>query len=667
MVGITAVYPAASIIASARSSEDALIFGPEVLRNLTLASSREWLLTDGLGGYASSTLLGLNTRRYHGLLVVATRPPLGRMVLLAKLDETLVLDDRRHELATNVLADSVEPRGFDAALRFSLDPLPTLTWAVDGGTLTRSVARVHGEPATACVYAYEGARPASLELRPLVAFRDHHALQHENAALDPAVVHEGPDVVLRPYPGCPELRLRVPEGGFEADARWFRRFVYERERERGYEFEEDLFGHGVFRVTLYPGEVATLLAWSGPIPAGVEAVELLAAERTRLRQGPPGFLGDLGRAADAFVVRRGEAGRSVIAGYPWYCDGGRDAMIALPGLCLSTRRYAEARRILLEQARHLDAGSIPSRFLEGGGAPEYDAADAPLWMVIAVQRYLDATGDRAFVRRALQPVVFAILDGYRRGARHGVRMTPEGLLSRGQPGGPATWMDARLDGALVTPRDGAAVELQALWYNALLVGAALAGRDGDARRSREWTSLASLARGSFVRVFWAEQAGYLADVVRDGVRDLSLRPNQLWAVGLPHALLPLDKAARVLDAVKRELLTPAGLRSIAPSDPGYRAVCDEAERSRGGACHQGTVWPFLMGVYFDALIRVHGEAGAREARDWLRDFEGHLEEAGVGFVGELFDGDPPHRARGAIAQAWSVAELLRIADRVAAR
>lgn len=664
MVGITAVYRAPHIIASARLSEEALIFGPEVLRNLTLAASREWLLTDGLGGYASSTLLGLNTRRYHGLLVVATRPPLGRMVLLAKVDETLLLEDRRHELATNAYPGSVQPRGLDSAVRFSLDPLPTLTWEIDGSTLTRSVARIQGEPATVCVYAYEGSGPARLVLRPLVAFRDHHALQHENAALDPQVVHDGPDVVLRPYPGCPELRLRVPEGEFEADALWYKRVLYERERERGFDCEEDLFSHGVFRVTLYPGEVATLLAWSGPIPARVEAVELLAAERLRLRQGPAGFLGELGRAAGAFVVRRGEAGRSVIAGYHWYCDGGRDAMIALPGLCLSTRRYAEARQILSEHARHLDAGLIPSRFPEGGGPPEYDAADAPLWMVIAVQRYLDATGDRAFVRAALQPAVFAILDGYRRGTRHGVRMTPEGLLSHGQPGPPLTWMDARLDDSLVTPRAGEAVELQALWYNALLIGAALARRDGDARRSREWTSLASLARASFVRSFWAEQAGYLADVVRDGVRDLSLRPNQLFAIGLPHALLPLDKAARVLDAVKRELLTSAGLRSLAPSDHAYRGVYHDEQRSRDGASHQGTVWPFLMGVYFDALIHVHGLDGEREAREWLRDFEGHLEEAGVGFVGELFDGDPPHRARGAIAQAWSVAELLRIAARV---
>lgn len=635
-----------------------------MLRELALASSREWLLTDGLGGYASSTLVGLNTRRYHGLLVVATRPPLGRMVLLAKVDETLLLDGERHELATTAYAGAVQPRGFESAVRFSLDPLPTLTWEVGGGTLTRSVARVHGEPATALLYAYDGAGAARLELRPLVAFRDHHALQRENATLDRRVAREGSDIVLRPYAGCPELRLRMPEGEFAAEPSWYRGVVYERERERGFDCEEDLFGHGVFHVTLYPGEVATLLAWAGPIPAEAEAVELIAGERRRLAAPSDGLRAELERAADAFVVRRGKAGRSVIAGYHWPCDGGRDAFISLPGLCFATGRHAEACEILATLARHVDAGFIPSRFPDGGGPPEYDAADAALWMVIAVQRYLEVGGDRAFVRAELRPAVFAILDSYRRGSRHGVGMTPEGLLSQRRAGVPLTWMDALLDGAPVTPRAGEAVELQALWYNALLVGAALASRWGEQGRAREWTSLARVAQASFVRSFWLEQAGYLADVVTDGVRDASLRPNQLYAIGLSHSLLPPDKAARVLGAVKRELLTPAGLRSLATSDPSYRGRAGEDERSRAAARHQGAVWPYLMGVYFDALIRVHGEAGEHEAREWLRSFEGRLEE-GLGFVGEHFDGDAPHRPRGAVAQAWSVAELLRIASRLA--
>jgi predicted glycogen debranching enzyme len=336
-------------------------------------------------------------------------------------------------------------------------------------------------------------------------------------------------------------------------------------------------------------------------------------------------------------------------------------MIALPGLCLATGRHAEAREVLAEHGRHVEASLSRGGDPAAGGTAEHDPADACLWMVIAAQRYLEATGDRGFVRSTLQPAIFAILDACRRGTRHGVRMTPEGLLSQGEPARPLTWMDARVDDWVVTARAGEPVELQALWYNALLIGADLAGRVGDARRSNEWERLASLARASFLRSFWSEPLGHLADVVSGGTRDLSLRPNQLFAIGLPHSLLPREKAVLVLDAVKRHLLTPAGLRSLAPSDPAYRGRYEGDQRSRAGACHQGSVWPYLMGAYFDALIRVHGEGGRREAREWLRGFEGHLEEAGLGFASELFDGDAPHRPGGAIAQACSVAELLRIA------
>jgi predicted glycogen debranching enzyme len=640
-----------------------LKLGPEVLRDLEQASRREWLLADGLGGYACSTPIGFNTRRYHGLLVAATRPPLGRMVLLAQLGEAVLVDGRRQELSTWTQAGTWA-RGYESAQEFSLDPLPTLSWQVEGGTLSRSLARVHGAPASALVYSYEGAGSVSLELRPLLAYRDHHALQRENPDLDARSERRGPDVRLAPYAGCPELWLRVPEGEFVADPVWCRGFVYERERERGYDCEEDLFSHGVFLVRLYPGEVATLLAWAGPVPAGAEAVELLAAERDRLGGSPDGggLLDGLRRAAPAFLASRGPSGRAVIAGYPWFSEWGRDTLVALPGLCLATRRLREAREILAGYARLVEGGLVPSRFPERGGV-EYDAADAALWFVLAVQRYLEETDDRAFVRSELEEPVLAILRAYRRGTRHGIHMTPEGLLAQGEPSVPLTWMDARLEGGPVTPRGGEAVELQALWYNALLVGAGLA-HSPDGRRSSEWGRLARLAREAFRARFWSEELGYLADVVHDGVADFSLRPNQLFAIGLPHALLSNGEAARILALVGRELLTPVGLRSLAPADPAYRGRYEGDSRQRDGAYHQGTVWPWLMGVYFDALIRVHGEQGRAGAREWLRGFERHLEEAGLGYVSEVFDGEAPHRAGGAIAQAWSVAELLRIATLV---
>jgi predicted glycogen debranching enzyme len=640
----------------------------ELLRDLPRASSREWLLADGLGGYASSTPIGLNTRRYHGLLVVATNPPVGRMVLLSRLEETLIVGDERIELGTNAYPGAIHPRGFERAVGFVLDPLPSLTWETPGGRLTRTVARVHGHPGAVILYSYEeDAKPATLELRPLVAYRDYHALQRENDALRREVEGAADDVVLRPYDGCPPLQLRVPGATWSNDGCWYRQFQYERERERGLEASEDLFSHGVFSVPLGPGRSVPLVAWAGAIPPATDAVALVAAERRRLREQAGGYddiSGSLRRAADAFVVRRGESGRTLIAGYPWFADWGRDTMIALPGLCLSTGRFDDARSILGEFARHVDAGMIPNRFPDDGEAPEYNTVDAALWMVVAVERYFEATKDHEFVREVMLPAVRAILDGYTNGTRHGIRMTPDGLITQGGPGLQLTWMDAKLGDWVVTPRSGQPVEIQALWYNALLIGAELAGAFGDAERASQWTALASRCRTSFLRTFWSEDLGYLADVVSGGTRDLSLRPNQLYAIGLPHAVVPRDKAARVLSAVKRELVTPVGLRTLAPSDPAYRPRYQGDPRSRDGAYHQGTVWPFLMGVYFDALVRVHGEEGNQEAREWLRGFAPHLTKAGLGFVSELFDADAPHRPGGAIAQAWSVAELLRIASRL---
>jgi predicted glycogen debranching enzyme len=342
-------------------------------------------------------------------------------------------------------------------------------------------------------------------------------------------------------------------------------------------------------------------------------------------------------------------------------------MIGLPGLCLATGRHDAARAVLGAFARSVDRGMIPNRFREEGGAPEYTPVDAPLWLAVAIHRYLEATRDVEWARGALFPALAAVIEAYRSGTRHGIRVAPDGLVSHGAPGVPLTWMDARVGERAVTPRCGSAIEVQALWVNALLIGADLARLVGDARAA-EWAALAGLARQSTLRAFWSEGAGYLADVVEGSQRDLALRPNQLYAIGLPHALLPRDKALRVLEAVRRELLTPVGLRTLARSDPAFRGRYAGDVASRDAAYHQGTVWPYLMGVYFDAAVRILGEEGKREAIDWIQGFAPHIEEqAGLGFVSELFDGDPPHAPGGAIAQAWSVAELLRIAERLPQR
>jgi len=642
-----------------------LRLGREALLDLERVTRLEWLLTDGLGGYASSTPVGIHTRRYHGLLVVATQPRVGRVLLLSHVDETLTIGDSRYELSTHAYLGAVHPRGHERASAFVLDPLPTLTWELPEGRLTRTIARVHGEPGVVLLYQYEGGAPARLELRPLVAYRGHHALQHENGALRRAVDVGPEDVVVWPDRLYPSLALRVPGSQWRGDAYWCHSFLYERERERGFDCLEDLWSPGVFEVPLRPRRPVALLAWAHAIPPARDAEALVNAERKRLRaqaDGDDKVLGALRQAADAFVVRRGEQGRSVIAGYHWFEDWGRDAMIALPGLCLPSGRYEEARLILSEFARHLEGGLIPNRFPDAGQPPEYNTVDAALWMVVAIQRLIEATRERALVGRFL-PVVAGVLEGYGAGTRHGIRVNPDGLVTQGEPGVQLTWMDAKVGDHVVTPRYGCPIEIQALWYNALMIGAELARAAGDAR-AKAWAEQAVRVKASVVRLFWSDQAGYLADVVADAGPDLSLRPNQLLAISLPHSLLPRDKALRLIESVRRDLLTPVGLRTLSPRDRAYRGRYAGGPDERDSAYHQGTVWPYLMGAYFDAVIRLEGERGKREAAEWLLGFGGHLEEAGLGYVSEVFDGDPPHAPGGAIAQAWSVAELLRVAHRL---
>jgi predicted glycogen debranching enzyme len=647
-----------------------LKFGPEVLGNPEEAQKKEWLLADGLGGYASSTVLGMNTRRYHGLLVVAREPPVERMVLLSRVEETLVVGGQRFELGTNAYPGVLHPRGYEHATRFALDPLPSLTFEVGGGRLTRTVARIHREPTLVLVYLYSGEAKATLEVRPLLAYRDHHALQHENGALEWAAERRGEDLVFHPYASCPALFVRFAGADYREERLWYRDFEYGEERRRGLDFREDLSSPGVFTRALPPGEEVALVASTEPLLQARDGRVLLAAERKRMRllgQSGEGLLGDLRRAADQFIVARGERGRTIIAGYPWFEDWGRDTMIALPGLCLATGRFQEARAILREFAGHVEGGLIPNRFPENGSPPEYNTVDAALWMVLAIGRYLETTRDTTFVLAKLRPAVEAILEGYRSGTRHGIRMAEDGLVEQGEPGLQLTWMDARVGSRVITPRAGKPVEIQALWYNALLVASSLASEAGDGHRAAFWSRHAALCRKSFQEAFWIPERGYLADCVSAAGRDEALRPNQLYAVGLPHALLARPEAESLLAATTDALLTPVGLRTLAPHDPAYHGTYEGGPAERDEAYHQGTVWPYLMGAYFDALIRIRGEAGKADARRWLQRFTEHLGTYGLNTVGEVFSGDPPHAPGGTISQAWSVAEVLRIETRLAGR
>ena len=654
-------------------------FGHDICSNLDAASEREWLETNGLGGFASSTIVGLNTRRYHGLLTAATRPPVGRLVLLSKVEEALIINGQRYELSANQYPGLVHPQGHHYLKRFRLDPFPVFTYELEGLQLEKSVFMIQGENGTVIQYELKPtggetgvpAHPAggtlTLELRPLIAFRDYHSTTHQNDALNPHVQSEHNVATVAPYEGLPALHFSHDGEELEATGLWYRNFEYRAELERGLDFREDLFSPFTLRFDLSHRASATVIASTERHDAR-RAPELRRAEVKRRKAVPATspsndqLVQSLVAAADQYIVARGNQ-KTIIAGYHWFSDWGRDTMIALPGLALVTGRFDVAKSILLEFARHVDRGMLPNRFPDAGEQPEYNTVDATLWLFEAVRGLSEYTDSNDFIRTTLYEVLAEIIGWHARGTRYGIRVDDDGLLASGEPGVQLTWMDAKVGDWVVTPRHGKAVEIQALWYNALCVMERLAKEFGDRDGRTRYADMATRAKQSFNRVFWNEEAACLYDVVNGGARDGSIRPNQIFAVSLRHTMLPREKARRVVEVVERELLTPYGLRSLAPSHPQYRGRYEGDQRSRDGAYHQGTVWAWLMGPFITAYMNVNGrnQKSRERASQWLAAFREHLSDAGLGQISEIFDGDAPHRPRGCIAQAWSVAELLRAA------
>lgn len=656
-------------------------FGPDICGDIEAAGRREWLETNGLGGFASSTLLGMNTRRYHGLLVAAVEPPVGRALLLSKLEETLVVDGQRYELAVNQYPGVYHPRGDRYLAGFRLDPFPIATYRVGGLRLEKTVFMAYGENTTVVQYRLAGrgrARQVRLELRPLLAFRDYHATIRECADLDPHIHVAAGLASVRPYPHLPALHLAHDADELETTGEWFRSFVFAVERERGFDDGDDLFSPFVLRACLDDrSQVSVVASTERRDAAEADALREAEIERRRaLLAGAPAdpFIRRLYLAADQFIVSRaapdsppgrsdsGSSGKTVIAGYHWFGDWGRDTMIALPGLTLATGRPDVARDILLTFARYVDRGMLPNRFPDGSEPPEYNTVDATLWFFEAIRALVEATGDVTFVREHLYDVLREIVDWHVRGTRYNIRVDADGLLAAGATGANLTWMDAKVEGVVITPRYGKAVEIQALWYNALRTMQDLAARFGDDAGGARYGEMADRARASFGARFWNEAGGCLYDVVDGEARDGTVRPNQILAVSLHHTMLDPHRAREVVAAVERELLTPFGLRSLAPGDPRYRGVYVGDWRARDSSYHQGPVWGWLLGPFLSAYARVHPGMEARaEARRLLEGVRAYVDDLGVGQIAEIFDGDAPHLPRGAWAQAWSVAETLRAA------
>ncbi|MBW8879379.1 MAG: glycogen debranching enzyme N-terminal domain-containing protein [Acidobacteria bacterium] len=621
----------------------------EITQDFARAAGLEWLETNGLGGWAGTTVAGLHSRRYHGLLVAATQPPAGRTVLLSRLDETLHVEGESFDLGCNQFPGAVAPRGYEYLTSFRKDLFPVFEYEAGGVKLRKTVAAVDGENTTLVLYeVVEAPGPFVLSLRPFLAARDQHALAAANGALSQETPFADGVLRLRPYPEVPELFVAVPGAEFRSNPHWWYRFEYELDRRRGFDFQEDLWTPGVFGLELAHGDRLGVIVSTGN-PARRDAFALFDKERKRrekiLKALP--VQDELARflalAADGFVVRRGPSQRTVVAGYPWFGERSRDTMIALPGLCLVTGRFEDAKKILRAFAKSLHKGLLPDQLsgksAEKGGEPEYTSVDASLWLFVAAWKYLQATGDEAFVRDTLLPALRKVIRTYDRGTLHGIRIEEDGLLAAGEGNVPLTWMDGRIGGRPMTPRHGKAVEVNALWFNALSILAGIEARLGDAAAARTLTQRAGRIHRRFQEVFWNEEAGYLYDVVNGDERDAALRPNQIFALSLPFPVLPRPKATRVLAAVEERLYTPVGLRTLAPDHPDYHAAYEGDPQSRESADHQGTVWSWLLGPYFTALVRVQGAAGRRKALAALAELRPRLGDC--------------------IARAWSVAEVLR--------
>jgi predicted glycogen debranching enzyme len=653
----------------------ATAFNQETCHNLDKSLHVEWLETNGLGGYASGTIAACHTRKYHGLLVASLPNPPGRYLLLSNFEDSLLIGDQESPLACHQYPGAIHPAGHLYLTAFSLDDCPTFTYQVGKTVITKEIIMPKGENTILVRYEIlEAPQPVTLRLRPLLAYRDHHGLKRQDSCIQANATIFSNGFDIHPYDGMPNLHVRASQvSSFMAQPDWYRNFKYSREAERGYDHHEDLFCPGFLDIELRQGisvivsascsssTAYTETAWNSEIALRRQAYQ----NHQNLSLGGPADLAaplsGLIRAGQQFLIWTPDNRPSIIAGYPWFDDWGRDTLIALPGLTFYSGNPDMGVAILKAVGNTERDGIIPNFFSSNPDHHAYNAVDASLWYFRAIQHMLATTRDYDTVRQYFWPVMLRIITRFMAGTRNDIYMNSDGLLHAGNRNTQLTWMDAKSRGIPVTPRHGYAVDINALWYNALRLTNELAIRF---ETQIPWpANLANRCSDAFRNLFWRSDDNGLADSFADGHLDTSIRPNQILAVSLPYSPLSSTQQAVVVETVRRELLTPYGLRTLSPYDPAYCGRYEGDQNSRDAAYHQGTVWPWLIGNFGEATLRVATDkpAAASNLLQILRPLIDYsLSGNGLFQVPEIFDGASPQRPNGCFAQAWSVAELIRL-------
>lgn len=642
-------------------------------------AAKEWLVTNGLGGYASSTAIGVNTRKYHGLLVAARNPPVDRIQLVAKVEEDVCIGDDCHSLSVNKYADHIHPEGYYFLSEFTFEDYPVFYYALDDVSVQKAVCMVHGLNATIVNYQLHAKRAGELTVRPLVNCRSIHDNTHEadvDWRLERTALKAGE--IISFYEGSPQLLLSADKGSYKAEKTWYRNLTYDWEDSRGYDSREDLFNCGVFthpfpegtsQLTLYfiGGEKQDSLTTiderlktqKGNSFAQEEARRKALVDafyHWRIRQRRNELLTTLIKAADQFIVRRKSTkSKTIIAGYPWFTDWGRDTMIAIRGLCMALGRFEDAKSILQQYTNAMRNGLLPNRFTDDGGA-DYNTVDASLWYVLAVADYHHYTRDRQFIQ-SIWPKLEEVVNAYVDGTDYGISMDDDGLVACNDASQNLTWMDAKTGDTVHTPRTGKAVEIQALWYASLASMEELADVTG---KKFSHQGLVDQVKKSFTTQFWNAHENCLYDVVGSDGPDASIRPNQILAISQPYQLLPVEKEKAVVYKVREKLWTPVGLRTLAPDDPRFAACYRGDQAARDAAYHQGTVWPWLLGPYWRSLLKVqeYSPESKHHVYQEIMRLSENLGDHGIGQFSEIFEAETL-RPDGCYAQAWSVGEFIR--------